>query len=255
MRSVAKLLMPAVCLGLAASVCAAQPPKDGPKGGVTKAAFVEDFVARMMAFDKNKDGKLSRDEITDTRLLRLFDRADVNKDGVVTRDELVALANQMAAELAAEGGGRGGPGGFGPPGKDGPGGPGGFGPPGKGGPGGPGRFGGPPRPGQVLPPFLRDMLQLTDEQKKLLDALQSDVDARLGKILTEDQKKLLKDMRGRGPGGPLGPGGFGPPGKDGPGGPRGPGGPGGGGPKPAPGAGARLDLPANEPPAVLAANR
>ena len=51
-----------------------------------------------MAFDKNKDGKLTKDEITDPRLHRLFDRADADKDGVVTREELIALAAQLQAE-------------------------------------------------------------------------------------------------------------------------------------------------------------
>ena len=39
----------------------------------------------------------------------------------------------------------------------------GFGGPGRGGRGG---FGGPPQPGQVMPAFLQDTLQLTAEQKK-----------------------------------------------------------------------------------------
>jgi hypothetical protein len=166
----------------------------------------------MMAFDKNKDGTLSKDEITDRRLLRLFDRADADKDGTVTKEELTALATKMADE--AQAGGRGG---FGPPG----GGPGGFGPPGggPGGPGGSGGFGPPFAAGQILPPFLQERLRLTDEQKKQLDELQKEVDSKLGKILTEEQNKQLKDMRGRfgrgGPGGPPGRGPGGPPPGDG----------------------------------------
>ena len=165
------------------------------------------LVTKMMAFDKNKDGKLTRDEITDARLLRLFDRADANHDGVVTKEELTALAAKMDAEVPP---GRGGPGGFdGPPGGFGDGfGPGlggtGGGPPG-GGPGGPrGRrgFGGPPQPGQVLSPMFQQMLNLTDEQKKQVADLQKDVDARLAKILTSEQMDQIKQMRNRGPRGP-----------------------------------------------------
>ena len=52
----------------------------------------------MMTFDKNKDGKLTKDEVTDVRLHRLFDRADANKDGVVTKEELMALAAKLDAE-------------------------------------------------------------------------------------------------------------------------------------------------------------
>src|SRR4051794_2129629 len=104
-------------LVLAASVAAAQRPPGGPGDGPPPPPpGGDDFVARMMAFDKDKDGSISRAELTDERLTRLFDRADADKNGVVTRQELTALAAREPAK------GRGGPGGFGPPG----GGPGGF---------------------------------------------------------------------------------------------------------------------------------
>jgi outer membrane protein assembly factor BamB len=95
----------------------------------------------------------------------------------------------------------------------GPGGRGGFGGPG---PGGRGRggFGGPPRPGQILPGFVQGMLNLTEDQKTELDGLQKDVDARLDKILTDQQNRQLKANPpgfGRGGRGGFGPGGFGGP--------------------------------------------
>src|SRR3954452_58515 len=103
------------------SLALAQPPGgkpgDAPPRERPKAGGATSLVERMMAFDKNKDGQLARDEITDERLLRLFDRADANKDGVVTREELEALAAKMAAEEPQGGrgpGGPGGPGGRGP---------------------------------------------------------------------------------------------------------------------------------------------
>lgn len=171
----------------------------------TKKAGGNSLESRLMSFDANKDGKLTKAEVTDERLQRLFDRADANHDGVVTRQELTALAAREPAGVR-----------------------GGFGFGGPGGPGGPGGFGmRPPRPGEVLPAMLRDRLELTAEQSKQVDALQKDVDARLAQILNEDQKKQLEEMRSRGPGG------FGPPPGGGfrPGGPRGgPGGPGGFGP-------------------------
>ncbi|HKA06119.1 MAG TPA: hypothetical protein VKD71_02595 [Gemmataceae bacterium] len=63
-----------------------------------------------------------------------------------------------------------------------------------------GRFG-PPQPGQILPTFMQDALKLSDEQKKKVDELQKEVDDKLAKILTDEQKKQLKEMRERGPGG------------------------------------------------------
>ena len=52
---------------------------------------------------------------------------------------------------------------------------------------------GPPQPGQILPPFLQDRLSLTDDQKKQVQDLQKDVDGGLAKLLTDEQKKTLKE--------------------------------------------------------------
>jgi hypothetical protein len=173
--------------------------------------------ARLMAFDKNRDGKLTSAEVTDGRLAPLFDQIDTNHDGTLTKAEIDSFFSRHAPA-----GGGGGQPGFGGPGGFGPGGPGGFG-----GPGGPGgRFGGPPKPGQVLPDFVQERLNLSAKQKSDLAALQAEVDSKLAKILTSEQRKQLAEMPRRGPGGPGGPG-FGP---GGPGAFRGPGGPGGFGP-------------------------
>jgi hypothetical protein len=67
------------------------------------------------------------------------------------------------------------------------------GPPGGGFGGPPGGFGGPPQPGQILPTFVRDRLGLTDEQKKELDEFQKEADARLEKVLSDEQKKQFKE--------------------------------------------------------------
>jgi hypothetical protein len=161
---------------LTASLATAQPPG---RGGALQTDDAATFVAKMMAFDKNKDGKLTKDEITDERLLRLFDRADANKDGVVTREELTALFERENRNRTTAGN-RGGP----------PDGSGGRGP------------GGPPGAGQVLPDRVQEELDLTAEQKKQVAELQKDVDGRLDRILTGDQKARLRGPRDRGPGGP-----------------------------------------------------
>lgn len=49
-------------------------------------------------FDKNKDGKLTADELTDERM---FKALDTNKDGSVTRDEAEAALKQMAERAKA----------------------------------------------------------------------------------------------------------------------------------------------------------
>jgi hypothetical protein len=77
---------------------------------------------------------------------------------------------------------------------------------------------GPPRPGEVLPPMLQQILKLSAEQKKQLDVLQKDVDAKLEALLNDDQKAQLKEMRERRPGGFGRPGGPGPRGGGRPGG-------------------------------------
>ncbi len=108
-----------------------------------------------------------------------------------------------------------------------------------------------PAPGEFLSSFKREKLKLTDAQSKELAELQKDIDGKIDKLLTDDQKHQIDDFKkspfapgprggpggpGRGPGsgggpGPGGPGpnGFGGPGRGGPpgGGPGGPGGPGG----------------------------
>ncbi len=203
---------------IAASLAVAQGPGRGDQRDEPRAADPDDLVTRMMAFDKNKDGKLTMAEVTDERLHRLVERADVNNDGFVTKEELTALA---AKEQSSTRGG--GPGFGGPPG---------------GGPGGR-QMGGPPRPGEILPAMLRQRLNLTATQEKQIADLQKEVDTKLETILTAEQRNQLKSMRDRGPGG------FGPPGGPGGrqrgGGPGGPGGrpgggapPGGGGPPPPP---------------------
>jgi len=199
MRTTAKLLL---CGGLLAvtAFAFAQPGRPA----------TSDLVTKMMAFDANKDGKLTKEEVTDERLHRLFDQIDADKKGVVTKEHIEAFA----AKQDTGGGGKGGPGGKGGKGdkggKGGPGGGGGF----PGGPGGGGGGFGPPPIGQLLPAFMADELKLTADQKKKLEELQKDTDTKLDKLLTDDQRKQLKEMKDRGPGR----GGF----------PGGPGGPGGG---------------------------
>lgn len=183
------LLIMGGVLACAAAALIAQPPGpprgDNPTGGVDRA------IERLMAFDANKDGQLTREELHDERLTALFERVDANKDGSATKEELTAQLTKDAADLGTNrGGGPGGP----PPGGPGPGGP-GF--------GGPGGFA-PAAPGTILPPFLQDELRLSEEQKKQLSELQKEVDTKLAQILNREQRQRLSEMGNRGPRGPGG---------------------------------------------------
>lgn len=206
-----------VCSSAVACLCAAivvsaQPPQDGGakrgqkgqggRGGNGNAAMNSDSaVQRIMAMDANGDGILTPDEVTDPRLQNLLQRADTNSDGQVTKAELQAMASAEAANAANGQGGRGGQGGAG------------MGPPPGGGMGG-------PRPGEVMPAFVMDQLQLTDAQRQQIAALQQQVDAQLSQILTAEQQQMLLQGPSGGGGGSRGggQGGFGGPG-GGPGGP------------------------------------
>lgn len=81
----------------------------------------DELAAMLMAFDKNKDGKLTKSEVPE-RLQGVFARADENKDGVLTADEIKKAAAAQPQPTAAGRGERGGEGGRegrgGPPRRD-----------------------------------------------------------------------------------------------------------------------------------------
>jgi hypothetical protein len=52
-------------------------------------------------------------------------------------------------------------------------------------------FGGAPKLGQILPPFLQGPMNLNAEQKKQLEAVEKELGEKLGKMLTDEQKKTI----------------------------------------------------------------
>ena len=62
------------------------------------------MVDRLLAYDKNKDGKISKDEIPADQQARMAE-SDKNGDGDIERSE---LEQSIGARMQA-GGGRGGP--------------------------------------------------------------------------------------------------------------------------------------------------
>ncbi|MBL8849434.1 MAG: aryl-sulfate sulfotransferase, partial [Planctomycetaceae bacterium] len=163
-----------------------------PGGGMGfdggRMGMFPDFVRRMLQVDDEQGTKL-------TAL-----QADVDKQlaGILTDEQRQRMAQPFRPPFGGPpvGGGRpeGNPPADGSPPPEG--GPGGdrraAGGPERGGPGGrgPGGFRGfrPPRFGEVIPSFVVDSLELTDEQESQIAAVQKTVDARIPQILTDDQR-------------------------------------------------------------------
>jgi hypothetical protein len=85
-----------------------QPPKpkqEPPRELVRPAPIsVDDIVERIMAFDKSKKGKVTKDDLPE-RMHHLIELGDTNKDGALDRDEV----KKLATKLATAPGGGGGP--------------------------------------------------------------------------------------------------------------------------------------------------
>src|SRR5262249_38739526 len=63
-------------------------------------------VERILSFDKNKDGKVTKDELPE-RLQYLIEKGDTNKDGALDREEIQKLATDLGRDRALFGRGRG----------------------------------------------------------------------------------------------------------------------------------------------------
>lgn len=74
-------------------------------GGSPRVEATESVVTRLMALDKDGDGKLNEKELTG-RLQSILVKADTNKDGFATKVELEAMAAADAKASAAASGGR-----------------------------------------------------------------------------------------------------------------------------------------------------
>ncbi|MDR3632459.1 MAG: EF-hand domain-containing protein [Isosphaeraceae bacterium] len=71
-------------------------PAFGRSGGREgRAPDPAELVTRMMAFDKDGDGKLSQAELPE-RMKALVETADVNKDGFIDKEELTKLAVEQS---------------------------------------------------------------------------------------------------------------------------------------------------------------
>jgi hypothetical protein len=59
---------------------------------------VDDIVERIMSFDQDKKGKVTRDDLPE-RMQFLIDRGDTNKDGALDKEEIRNLATKLAPAL------------------------------------------------------------------------------------------------------------------------------------------------------------
>ncbi len=182
----------------------------------------DDLAARLAKFDTNNDGVITKEELTDKRLLPLFKRYDRNSDEQLTRDEIIAGMERDQPGSSAEsgitdlGGGLGGnnpgriakPTGLGggaptsasdessPVNRAAP----GAAPRGmtargqdQNAPATPSPFpAGLIRVGQVVPDYLKTDLDLSDKQIKQLEELERSNEARLKSILNARQFDLLQ---------------------------------------------------------------
>lgn len=70
-------------------------PGAGPEGTRSPGGGAAAFVARMLENDKNNDGKLAKDELSERQQF-FFDRADTNKDGFLDQKELEEMAARFS---------------------------------------------------------------------------------------------------------------------------------------------------------------
>jgi hypothetical protein len=80
----------------------AQGGASGGRPGGGGAGGGSGFASRIMSYDKNGDGKVTKSELPE-RMLRIFDRGDTNKDGAIDKAEA-----QKMGQRAGGGGGSGG---------------------------------------------------------------------------------------------------------------------------------------------------
>jgi hypothetical protein len=98
--NIQRWLASALLAGLVlAGASVAQPPGDkaGPPREPSRVAPIsaDDITERIMSFDKNKDGKVTRDELPE-RMHHLIELGDTNKDGALDEGEIRKLATRLA---------------------------------------------------------------------------------------------------------------------------------------------------------------
>lgn len=76
-----------------------RPDGDRPEGAArerdpARPGNAEEMLARMLSFDKNEDGKLTKDELPE-RMQGMIARGDTNGDGAIDKEELAKLVESL----------------------------------------------------------------------------------------------------------------------------------------------------------------
>lgn len=95
-RYVISLLALIIAVGIISFIAFRVFRRPGPSGPTP-----DEMVKELLAFDRNRDGQLSQDEVPE-RMQGLFARGDAIQDGVLSKDELrkLAAAQYEAAQRA-----------------------------------------------------------------------------------------------------------------------------------------------------------
>lgn len=75
------------------------------EGGTDSGSRASDFASRLMAFDKNDNGKIEKDELP-ARMQSVIANMDTNKDGVLDESELGDMKKQASSNSSAGRGNR-----------------------------------------------------------------------------------------------------------------------------------------------------
>lgn len=158
----------------------------------------EQMIERLMnALDKDKDGKITKEEAGEGRGAAMVQRADADKDGVTTKEELKKAFSRGPGDRPGPPRGEGdrpemrrGEGGRPGPGRD-----------------GERRDGDRPGPRPegmnagmlMMPGFMMERLELSEEQRRDVRALHEEMQKKFMSILNEEQRETLKEMRERRP--------------------------------------------------------
>ena len=81
--------------------------RGGPEGreGRRGPDATRTFVERLISFDKNDDGQLTKDELPEP-MQRMFVRGDTNKDGFLSEDEITEISKRIGDRRGRRGGQR-----------------------------------------------------------------------------------------------------------------------------------------------------